>query len=73
MLQAARLRPTPLRLLVLEMADEIAESELDAVGVFRRIYQRGILVPQSSLYRVLNEFDRLGMLRRATGRGWPRA
>lgn len=67
------LRPSPLRMAVLEMADEIAECQLDGPAVFRRLYERGQFVPMSSLYRVLNELDRLGLLQRASGRGWPRA
>ena len=61
-LQQVDLRATARRLLILEIIEAMPPGEISAVAVLREAYARGIYIPLPSLYRIIREFKRRGVL-----------
>ncbi len=66
-LRQADLRATARRLLILEVIDAMPEKEVSAVAVLRETYARGIYIPLPSLYRIMREMKRRGVLEHSAG------
>src|ERR1700761_211588 len=64
-LQQVDLRATARRLLILEIIEAMPPGEISAIVVLREAYARGIYIPLPSLYRIIREFKRRGVLRQA--------
>jgi Fe2+ or Zn2+ uptake regulation protein len=64
-LQQVDLRATARRLLILEIIEALPAGEISAVVVLREAYDRGIYIPLPSLYRIIREFKRRGVLPQA--------
>lgn len=61
-LRQAALAPTERRLLILEVAASLPADQRNAVSVLREIYSRGIYIPLPSVYRILREMKRRGLV-----------
>jgi Fe2+ or Zn2+ uptake regulation protein len=62
-LQRADLRATARRLLILEVIAGLPANEVSAVVVLREIYARGIYIPLPSVYRIIRELRRRGVVK----------
>jgi Fe2+ or Zn2+ uptake regulation protein len=62
-LQEVHLRATARRLLILEVIASLPEEEVNAVSVLRETYARGVYIPLPSIYRMIREMKRRGVLR----------
>jgi Fe2+ or Zn2+ uptake regulation protein len=64
-LQHVHLRATARRLLILEVIASLPDEEVNAVAVLRETYARGVYIPLPSIYRMIREMKRRGVLREA--------
>jgi Fe2+ or Zn2+ uptake regulation protein len=61
-LRRADLRATTRRLLILDVIASLPQAEVNAVAVLKEIYARGVYIPLPSIYRILRELKRRGVV-----------
>jgi Fe2+ or Zn2+ uptake regulation protein len=61
-LRQVDLPATERRLLILDVIAAMPGGEVSAVAVLREIYARGIYIPLPSIYRILRELKRRGVV-----------
>jgi len=62
-LRQVDLRATARRLLILEVIAGLPEGEVSAIAVLRETYARGIYIPLPSVYRIIRELKRRGVVK----------
>lgn len=69
-LRTTRLRPTMPRIAILQVLESAGETQaLDAEDIFQRVMARGPKAGLGTIYRVLHELERHGLLLREWGGG----